>query len=597
MLGVLVLPGLAVLLWFVAPSVLFAFAVLLGFYLLWHVLRRLGLRQTYYPATMPSDVAGLGGPKRKMRVCVIGAGAAGLVSVKELLAEGHEVVCYEKYHDLGGVFLYDEKKGGVYDSTLLTISNYTMAFSDFMEPDAKCRYWKHFEYHEYLKNYAANFQLLARAAFHFQTQVDSMERVAGSDKWKIVTSGGFKSEELFDGVAVCNGSHQFPRIPTYPGQETSSIKIYHSETYKRAEGDPRFAGKRVVCVGVGETGTDLAAEVAGVASKAFVSMRKAPFVIPREPWNLGIPGDAYSSRAMFYINHKYLDPLHGHDQKMKAATNTPRGRRILGGFMGLGDPVMGKIAEYYASSGGGPANQFATKNEAFVRKVVDGSLLEKPDIARIDGNRVIFTDGSAEEVDTILLSTGYVDRFPFLRGYTVDSVRSLYKHAFHPEIGPNVVFVGFVRPGTGGIPPCAELVARYYALLCSGERRLPRDWRERAATEETMEESQLYLSAGRVRSLVMYGDFVESMAAHIGCAPNLLRVLFTNPRLWLHMFYGPFTSAQFRLRGPGATPDLAEKVIVGGPIPSPVPFCIAQSVCAVLGWVLGSVAGIRPTAW
>ena len=48
---------------------------------------------------------------RQLRACVIGAGAAGLVSVKELLEQGHEVVCYEKYHDLGGVFLYDGEEG------------------------------------------------------------------------------------------------------------------------------------------------------------------------------------------------------------------------------------------------------------------------------------------------------------------------------------------------------------------------------------------------------------------------------------------------------------------------------------------------------
>ena len=154
-----------------------------------------------------------------------------------------------------------------------------------------------------------------------------------------------------------------------------------------------------------------------------------------------------------------------------------------------------------------------------------------------------------------------------------------------------------MRPGTGGVPGCAEMVARYFALICSGERRLPDDWKQRAQADEEMESNLLRLSASRVRSLVMYGEFVESMAAHIGCAPTLVRVFFTNPRLWLHLMYGPFCGAQFRLTGPGASPALAEQVVVNGPIPTPVPFAIAQTVSAVLGWVLGSLANYRPTSW
>src|SRR6478735_1306183 len=62
-------------------------------------------------------------------VCVIGAGASGLVAMKELLDEGHVVSCYEKADRQGGLFNYSPTHGGVYDSTRLTISNNFMAFS------------------------------------------------------------------------------------------------------------------------------------------------------------------------------------------------------------------------------------------------------------------------------------------------------------------------------------------------------------------------------------------------------------------------------------------------------------------------------------
>src|SRR3989442_10631385 len=96
-----------------------------------------------------------------LEVCVIGAGASGLVVMKELLDEGHVVSCYEKSDRQGGLFNYSPTKGGVYDSTVLTISNNFMAFSSFPPRDHETpRYWRHTEYFEYLRQFAEEFHLL-----------------------------------------------------------------------------------------------------------------------------------------------------------------------------------------------------------------------------------------------------------------------------------------------------------------------------------------------------------------------------------------------------------------------------------------------------
>ena len=141
------------------------------------------------------------------------------------------------------------------------------------------------------------------------------------------------------------------------------------------------------------------------------------------------------------------------------------------------------------------------------------------------------------------------------------------------------------------------MVARYFALLCSGSRKLPDDWRERIAKEGNMEESLLKLSAGRVKALVMYGDYMESMAQHIGCDPQLIRYTFTRPLFWLKLLYGSLTPIQYRLRGPHAKTEFAESCITQMPAPTPLPFRTAQSVCAVLGWIGGSLFDFRPTSW
>lgn len=43
--------------------------------------------------------------KSKLNIGVIGAGPAGLVSVKQAIAHGHDVTVYEQNNELGGVWV------------------------------------------------------------------------------------------------------------------------------------------------------------------------------------------------------------------------------------------------------------------------------------------------------------------------------------------------------------------------------------------------------------------------------------------------------------------------------------------------------------
>lgn len=158
-------------------------------------------------------------------------------------------------------------------------------------------------------------------------------------------------------------------------------------------------------------------------------------------------------------------------------------------------------------------------------------------------------------------------------------------------------FHGFCRPGTGGVPQTAEMNARYFALICSGKRKLPPNLRARIAQEAQMEEQVINKSAGRVKTLVMYGDYMEALAHHVGCQPVLASYMVTKPTLWLKLLYGAMTPIQYRLKGPHARPEWAEACLRAMPAPTPMPFRVFQSLFAVLGWIGGSVAGFRSTSW
>ena len=74
---------------------------------------------------------------------------------------------------------------------------------------------------------------------------------------------------------------------------------------------------------------------------------------------------------------------------------------------------------------------------------------------------------------------------------------------FHPRYGDRACFVGWIRPSTGGVPAQSEMVARYFALLASGKRKLPEDWLDRLATERTVEDE--LMSLGSCKTLVHHG--------------------------------------------------------------------------------------------
>jgi dimethylaniline monooxygenase (N-oxide forming) len=558
-----------------------------------------------YTYISASDVVVPGNHQKVKNVCVLGAGVGGLTTTKQLLDEGHKVTVYEQHDHWGGVFYYSEKKGGVYDSTILTISNYFMAFSDAPPEWDEYRFWHHTDYWKYLTKYVKDNQLLEKANFQFETTVERITKNANG-KWAVstVNAQGKKTIVEYDAVAVCSGAHQIPSIPKIPGANydtnkvsPDSILICHSETFKRAKGDPRFDGRRVVCVGAGETGVDLAHEIAGVTKQCYLSVRRTPMVIPRFVWNLeDVPSDAHTSRAMFYANHAYIESLHKVDQFLKGVTGGELCQKIFGGFLGLGDPVAAKISDLAHRSGGGVTDQFLTKNCNFVRRLLEKSLIERKQIKKIEGKTVEFSDGVREEnIDTIVFSTGYVVSFPFLPDLKLgeQGVRSMYKHMFHPSLGDTLAFIGFARPTSGGVPATAEMQGRYFALMCTGSRKLPDDWKKRIQKEADMESKQFYLP--QLRTLVFYGEYMETMAQHVRCAPDLWTYL-ADPVLWFKLQFGAMICAQYRLKGPHAKPELARRVIKKLSIKTPLPFIIGQSCAALLSWV-GAFFSFRAPSW
>lgn len=224
----------------------------------------------------------------KRRVAVVGAGITGLMTAKELKAEGHDVVIFEASSCLGGAWAAGGElgRGRVWCHTVSSTSAINSGISDFpldsYVPEDEAPYHiTQARFRKYVEEYANAFKL--RPLIRFSHPVVSVSKTASGEKGRwIITAQPQNNEgpvvERFDFLAVCTGQVQTPNVPKFEGQDKFSGNIVHVSSVSDAE---QFAEKHVVCVGNGETGSDITEVVAEKASSCFLSIRN-PFVcLPR----------------------------------------------------------------------------------------------------------------------------------------------------------------------------------------------------------------------------------------------------------------------------------------------------------------------------
>jgi len=516
----------------------------------------------------------------------VGAGPSGLVTVKELLAEGHVPTCFEAANGPGGVFRFDETEGVVWESCRLTSSGLMTAFSDHPVPPDRSGHLRVSDYVDYLNSYCETFGL--GGYLRFGTTVESVIR--NSDGWTLRTRiTGSVQEERFDAVALCSGLHQHAHIPRIPGRETFTGEIIHGSEYRRPA---QVAGRRVLIVGAGESGADIASEVATHADKVVLSLRRGVAVLPRMVF--GKPNDFQTTRLHNSAAHwifqtrnpaenskrtiyrwaflpfvvldkclqlvtrffwEFLPLLRGSN---RAAIRTNLRKRRL-------------IQELLRISGGTRDEQFGTKTDEFVGSLAEGRCTRAPGIARFDGPRVRFDDGSDFTPDLVIFCTGFDTRMPFLDDAIAGAPRFL--NTFNPQAGPSLGFIGFLRPAFGAIPPLAELEARWFALVQSGRLTLPSPIEMRHSIERWTHLRQHIFRAvgGRLDELVDYTTFCDELASRIGCKPTWSDIRRESRRFRRRFVAAPFVTAQYRLVGPHSRPDVARSVIENLPIAHPWP--------------------------
>ncbi len=487
----------------------------------------------------------------RKNVCVIGAGPSGLVATKELLDENHSVTCFEHSATPGGMFRAGvaPDEPGAYDSTRLTISNYMMAFSSFPPQDDERRFWTAAEYRQYLLDFIEKFNL--GPSLQYQTDVLSVakdENGGYAVEVAPVDDPAARTVHHFDAVVVSTGTHRVPNYIDLPGQDDFTGEITHSAHYRNAE---RFQGKRVLCIGIGETAADVVSEIAQVAEHCTLSVRRFQPVIARYPRGGEHPNDTYTTHLINAVPLSVITPFQRLGTKLGARFGKTPETRAVAEWNSQND-------HYF--------NHFLTKNEAFIDRIVDNTLtVNASGIERLGKDYVLFKDGRRENIDTIMLNTGYVENFDIVKDVDVVDMRALYKHMIHPQLGTGVVFIGWARPAAGGVPAASEMQSRYFALMCSGKRKLPEPEKLKKLIErEAAFEDEILFGNRELRTLVHYNRFMIGMSKLVGCSPWRPEIL-ANPLLAYRIWCGSQVPSLYRLFGPHSDHRTARKTIMSLP--------------------------------
>lgn len=420
--------------------------------------------------------------RRAPKTCVIGAGSSGIATCKVLDERGLPFDCFEKSDRVGGNWVFGNKNGmsACYRGLCINTSKRRMEYSDFPMPNDYPDFPRHDQIAAYFESYVDHFGF--RSRIQFERAVAKVERAEG--EWAVTLEDG--ETRRYDALVVANGHHWDPRWPEprFPGR-FDGLEM-HSHSYVDAE---PFRGKHVVVLGMGNSAMDIAVESSEVAARTHLAARRGAWIIPK--YFFGRPADTLTldPRIPFPLRRRLVEAV------VKANVGAPSD-------YGLPAPDHRLGAAH------------PTISSRILDRVKEGAVEPKPNIARLDGDAVVFTDGTRVRADVIVYCTGYRVSFPFFDTSFLSAPGNdlpLFRRVFHPD-HRSLFFVGLLQP-LGAIMPLAEAQSAWIADYLDGRYALPPEEallgdieRERRAMRER------YVASPRHTMQVDFDDYLLDLA-------------------------------------------------------------------------------------
>ena len=302
------------------------------------------------------------------RLCIVGAGAAGLCATRAALRRGFKVCTYEKSDSPGGVWAYGRRSGKVFNSVLQNVTKMANCFADYPAPRSFPAYIGWRKTMEYLCGYAAAFQLTS--VIELNAEVISV-----------------------DCVWLASGQLTKPETPVVRGLDSFTGDVMHSSEYTEPTS---FLNRHVLVVGLGAaSGSDIAQDLSTTAASVTLSIRTERYVM---------------SRGLKHGMATFLNWI---------SLFTPAWLGVVGYTYFDWWPCVHRISPGVTDSGD-------LLKEFALQRIKRATLVD-----RIQGREVFFVDGTSGKFDAIIFATGYRREFNFM-AENLRPTSGLFEHCVLP---------------------------------------------------------------------------------------------------------------------------------------------------------------------
>lgn len=418
---------------------------------------------------------------RVRNAALIGAGIAGLVTAKTLLAQGIACTLFERSACVGGVWADGYLNFGV------QLQKELFEFPDWPLKEDTPQFTPGPIFKQYLDDYADHFAV--RPHIRFNTSVDQVEPIGEQafPRWRVKfreasEDGSECGSEDFDLVVVCTGLYSnIPHLPKLPAREDYQGKVHHVSEIKSPA---MLEGKRVGILGFGKSATDIAIEAAEHASETHLVARQLHWPIPRKlagvlPFKWGVLSRLSSA----------LYPLYKTPSRVERALHM-FGKPLVWSYWRLVETLL--RFQFRLGSRFGTRVSLVPAEPMEIDTFGEASMVLQPDLFRLvrqgrislhQGEVISYTPtgiklacGAEINVDVVVAATGWRCDHSFLSASLrsklaiADDGLYLYRQMLHPEV-PGLVFIGYSSTVTNILT--YSLQARWLGELLAGKHQLP----------------------------------------------------------------------------------------------------------------------------
>jgi cation diffusion facilitator CzcD-associated flavoprotein CzcO len=314
-------------------------------------------------------------PVRPVDAHVIGGGPAGLATAAALQQRGLRAVVLERSDSVGSSWR------GHYDRLHLHTPRELSGLPGLPIPKQMGRWVSRDDVVRYLELYAAHHELDVRHG----AEAVRVERTADGRSWAVLLADGSSVAAPY--AVVATGFNHTPREPDVPGLHGFSGEVALARDYRNGAA---YSGKDVLVVGTGNTGTELAVDLAEHgAARVRLAVRTVPHILRR---NRGPVAAQYTGIAVRRLPTTLVDRVAPYVERLQTPDLSDHG---------LPRPDTGLLSRVERD------NAIPVQDVGIIDAVRSGAVEPVAALTSVEGDTVVLADRSRIRPDVIVLATGY----------------------------------------------------------------------------------------------------------------------------------------------------------------------------------------------